>query len=120
LAIEFTAHNIRLDDGSFTRQEGSYSMDGRPVQTVGELPWFISVKQLLDVIYPGKKNGISLVDLGCLEGGYSVEFARLGYDVLGIEVRQNNFETCRYVQSKTNLPNLRFVNDNAWKIANYG
>ena len=55
-----------------------------------------------------------------MEGGYSVEFARLGFQTLGVDVRESNFEACRYVQSKVKLPNLEFVRDDVWNIAKYG
>jgi hypothetical protein len=39
--------------------------------------------------------------LGCLEGGYSVELARLGFrEVVGIEVRKANFDKCRFVKER--------------------
>ncbi len=53
-------------------------------------------------------------------GGYTVEFARLGFQALGVDVRESNIEACRYVQSKIALPNLQFVRDDVWNIANYG
>ena len=59
------------------------------------------------------------VDLGCLEGGYAVEFARLGMDATGIEARQSNFENCLYVKNHVNLPNLKFLRDDAKNIAHH-
>lgn len=44
----------------------------------------------------------------------------MGFQVLGIEVRELNMAACNYIKSKTNLPNLRFVHDNALNIANHG
>jgi hypothetical protein len=44
-----------------------------------------------------------MADLGCLEGGYTVQFARMGLQALGLEVRDVNIAACWYVQSKTNL-----------------
>jgi len=41
---------------------------------------------------------IKIVDLGCLEGGYSVEFARNGYDVLGMEIREINIQNVNIFQ----------------------
>ncbi len=109
---DFVAHNIRLDDGSYTRSAASPGMDAHP--------WFISTKRLLDTVFPGDRSKVRIADLGCLEGGYAVEFARLGFDSMGLEVRESNFAACEYVKSKTNLPNLRFVRDDAWNIAKYG
>jgi SAM-dependent methyltransferase len=83
-------------------------------------PWFISARRILDVVFPGDKSRFRLADLGCLEGGYAVEFARLGFRVLGLEVRENNFAACRHVKANTHLPALEFVRDDAWNIARYG
>jgi hypothetical protein len=108
----FTAHNIRLDDGTLTKPESSLSMV--------EYPWFISARRVLETVFPGDKSQLRLADVGCLEGGYAVEFARMGFEVLGIEIRESNIAACNYVKSKTDLPNLEFVCDNAFNIARYG
>jgi cyclopropane fatty-acyl-phospholipid synthase-like methyltransferase len=109
--IEFTNHNIRLDDGTYT-MPSELPMEQRPIT--------IATKRMLETVFPGDKNHIRLVDLGCLEGGYAVEFARMGFDVLGIEVRDNNIAACNYVKSKVGLPLLKFVKDNAWNLPRYG
>jgi hypothetical protein len=110
--ISFTAHNIRLDDGTTTRPGDGLQMDAHP--------WFLSARRILNAVFPGDKGRFRLVDLGCLEGGYSVEFARMGFQVLGLEVRDSNFAACRYVKERTRLPNLEFVQDNAWNVQAYG
>ena len=112
MAIEFTNHNIRLDDGTLTKPEVGQSMES--------YAWFVSARRILETVFPGDKRHVRLVDLGCLEGGYAVEFARMGFQVLGIEIRDANIAACNYVKSKTNLPNLEFVQDNALNLANYG
>ena len=109
--IEFIAHNIRLDDGSFTKPDLGYTMNEE---------WLVSSRRLLDTVFPGDKNHYRLADLGCLEGGFAVEFARMGFQVLGIEVREANIAACNYVKANTNLPNLEFVKDDARNIAKYG
>lgn len=111
-SFEFTAHNIRLDDGTFTKSESAAS--------IAEHPWFVSARGILDIVFPGDKSNFRVADVGCLEGGYAVEFARMGFQVVGIEVRESNVAACNYVKSKTNLPRLEFVQDNALNIANYG
>jgi hypothetical protein len=110
MPVEFTSHNIRLDDGTFTRPGQRYSMEKHALPT----------KNLLAAVFPGDKSRFRLADLGCLEGGYAVEFARMGFQVLGIDVRESNIETCRYVKSRVNLPNLEFVRDDVWNIAHHG
>jgi len=110
--VSFTAHNIRLDDGTTTKPEIGYTID--------QHVHFLSAKRLVSVIFPGARSDVRLADLGCLEGGYSVEFARMGFNVLGIEARESNIAACHLVKQKTNLPNLAFVRDDVWNIAKYG
>lgn len=110
--VSFTSHNIRLDDGTYTNPDAGISMDVHP--------WFLAAKRIIDTTFPGDKTNLRLVDLGCLEGGYTVEFARLGLKSLGLDVREANIEACRYVQSKVNLPNLEFVQDDVWNLEKYG
>jgi 2-polyprenyl-3-methyl-5-hydroxy-6-metoxy-1,4-benzoquinol methylase len=111
MSVNFTVHNIELDDGTFTNPGGL---------STGSNSTYQSAKRVLDLVFPGNKEHLRLADVGCLEGGYTVAFARLGFQALGLDVRQLNIDACRYVQSKVNLPKLDFVLDNAWNIANYG
>jgi SAM-dependent methyltransferase len=108
----FTAHNIRLDDGSFTKSETlpPMSADSR----------FLSAKKLLSTLFQEDASKYRIADLGCLEGGYATEFARLGYDSLGVEVRDSNFEACQFVKSNTALNNLYFAKDDVLNIERYG
>ena len=112
MEMAFTAHNIRLDNGHYTCPEIGF--------TIEEHPWFRSAAGLLSVVFPGDKSKIRIADLGCLEGGYTVEFARLGFQATGIEVRHNNFQACQYVKANTNLNNLEYIRDDAWNVAKYG
>jgi len=74
----------------------------------------------LSLAFGDRWTGRRIVDLGCLEGGYTTEFARLGFEALGIEVRQSNFINCEYVRNSFNLPNLSFARDDVWNIERYG
>jgi len=107
----FTAHNIRLADGSDTFPSAGILLENNP--------WFLAVTRSLNALFP-TLDGLRIVDLGCCEGGYAVGFARLGMDVLGIEVRPSNFENCQYVKKHVELPNLQFVMDDVWNLARYG
>ncbi len=112
MPVRFTSHNIDLGNGERTRSH-------LPL-TIEQEEWFCATRRTLDVLFPGDRSNVSVVDLGCLEGGYSVGFARMGFQTLGIEVRQASFEACEYARSKVNLPNLRFVRDDAWNFGRYG
>jgi SAM-dependent methyltransferase len=57
---------------------------------------------------PGPRSGISVADLGCLEGGYTAEFARAGYDAYGIEARQENYDNAVWLKDALGLENLGF------------
>jgi SAM-dependent methyltransferase len=108
----FTNHNFRLDDGTCTRPGTGPTLD--------EHPWCIAAKRLLDTVFPGRKDHLRLADLGCLEGGFAVEFARMGFQVVGVEVRESNMAACRVAKERTNLPNLSFVQDDAWNLGKQG
>lgn len=108
----FTAHNILLSDGSTT-------IPGQ--QLLCESEQCVAFLRTIKAFFPNRSpDTIHIVDLGCLEGGYSVEFARHGYNVIGIEVRDANIERCRAVAEDLNLPNLRFVQDDVRNVASYG
>jgi SAM-dependent methyltransferase len=107
----FTAHNVRLDDGSYTFPEAP------PIDTHGN---YVCVRNLLPVLYPEGWQGRSIVDLGCLEGGFATEFARLGLDSTGIDVRESNIANAERIRAGTSLPNLRFIRDDAWNVGRHG
>lgn len=109
--VAFTAHNVRLDDGTYTFPER---------ERIDQTGDYAAVKNLLPVLFPDGWQGRSIVDLGCLEGGFATEFARLGLDSTGIEVRESNIANAEYIKSKTNLSNLRFIRDDAWNVAKHG
>jgi len=103
---QFTAHNIKFPDGTFTmdagKEEHKDSVLSRAVyDSIGR---FVRAKS-------------SILDLGCLEGGYSVALAQMGYDVIGVEARESNYQKCLFVKSKfKQLSNLIFVKDDVKNI----
>ena len=110
--ISFTAHNIKLENGECTKPE--------MVWDVSQYHCFVAARRVLSLVLREDKSRYSLVDLGCLEGGYTVEFARMGFRSLGIEVREGNFAACQYVKDRVNLPNLSFARDDVWNVEKYG
>jgi hypothetical protein len=62
--VSFTHHNIRLDDGTLTKPEIGFLLS--------ESPWFLAAKRTIELAFQGDIAGKRLVDLGCLEGGYTV------------------------------------------------
>jgi SAM-dependent methyltransferase len=110
-AMPFTAHNIVLNDGTLTRPNSPLTAD-EPVTR--------AVLRTLDLFFPpATREGTTIVDLGCLEGGYTVEFARAGFEATGIEAREQNLERCDFVAAQLQLPNLHFVRDDVRNLGNY-
>jgi len=109
--VQFT-RNIRLDDDKFTAPELGESEDKKPI--------FLAAQRYLRAFYRDRMAGKRIVDLGCLDGAHTLGFARMGFDALGLEVRLENFAACQYVRRHVNLPNLKYVQDNAWNVAGYG
>lgn len=112
IAGDFTAHNIRLNDGTLTLSADEPSLD--------ESPWFKAAQRTLSLAFNGDVKGKKIVDLGCLEGGFAAEFARIGMDSLGVEARQCNYNNCQIVKQGLNLPNLNFAHDTVWNLEKYG
>ncbi|MEQ9408303.1 MAG: class I SAM-dependent methyltransferase [Fuerstiella sp.] len=110
--VEFTAHNVRLADGTFTKPDEEYSIDVHP--------WFLSARGILTSLFPDNRQNVRVADLGCLEGGYALEFARLGFDSVGIEVRETNIAACNYVKDRCQQENLTYIKDDAWNIGDHG
>jgi 2-polyprenyl-3-methyl-5-hydroxy-6-metoxy-1,4-benzoquinol methylase len=112
LGSPFSAHNIRLDDGTETMPGNGFLVE--------QTSWCQAAIRTLKTLYPGGLKGKRIVDLGCLEGGFTVAFARLGMEAVGIEVRESNYRNCMIVKQRTDLPNLSFVHDDAWNVGKYG
>lgn len=93
--LPFTTHRIELAPGDWTMgPEGDDAMTN------------LRTRSMLDA---GGVEGKRVIDLGCLEGGYTAAFARLGAEsALGVEARQINFRRCEMVRRTLDLPNLRF------------
>jgi SAM-dependent methyltransferase len=108
----FTAHNIRFADGSVT-------MPDEPL-LLADVSWMRGTQRVLKLLYGDKFQSKRIVDLGCLEGGYALEFARMGFDSLGVEVRQSNIDSCLEVKRRAGLTNLDFAKDDVWNLPKYG
>ncbi len=72
----FASHNVLLPDGTYTAPGQALVEDSAAFQ---------AALRALNEEFGSDSKGLSLVDLGCLEGGYAVGFARAGYNVTGVE-----------------------------------
>jgi SAM-dependent methyltransferase len=105
----FTAHNIELDDGTWT-------LPGAPPVAGNEI-----CRAALALLARHVPAGARVADLGALEGGYAVAFARAGYRVTAVEARARNMARCQYVADRAGVPReLEFVRDDARNLASWG
>jgi len=98
---EWTAHNIHLGDGIYTisnRLAGSEIVARRVLQAAAD-------------VLGRPLAGARVLDLGCLEGLYGIEFALHGAEVLGIEVREANIAKAEFTKETLGLDNVQFVQD---------
>ncbi len=101
LALDWTGHAIEIAPGVSTRP-------GQPLLR-DEVRMRAVMRELRrHAMRDGRGDGLRAVDLGCLEGGFTVELARAGYDALGIEGRASNHAKCAALAGHLALPGLRF------------
>ena len=58
-----------------------------------------------------------VLDLACLDGLFSIEFARQGAQTVGIEIRDANVKKALFCKEAIGLPNLTFVQDDVRHIS---
>jgi 2-polyprenyl-3-methyl-5-hydroxy-6-metoxy-1,4-benzoquinol methylase len=83
------------------------------------------LKRVLQIIADISHKPLSecrILDLGCLDGIFSIEFALHGTDVTGIEIREDNLRRAIFVKDAHQLTNVQFIRDDVRNIsaAKYG
>jgi 2-polyprenyl-3-methyl-5-hydroxy-6-metoxy-1,4-benzoquinol methylase len=96
---EWTGHNIPL-----TSAESTISPK---IPLISDDPRTATIKSLVRRFAGGSKP-VRVLDLGSLEGGLSLEMAREGWEVVGIEGRRSNFEKAELIRRYFDLDNLQF------------
>lgn len=103
----WTAHNIQLSDGLYTIAP----------KVVGDEIKLRRIVQCVCDLVGGNTEGLRVLDLGCLEGLYAIEFARRKATCLGIEAREANIEKARFTKQALSLENLQFVQDDVRNLS---
>lgn len=62
-------------------------------------------------------NECRILDLGCLDGMFSIEFAKQGAETVGIEIREGNIKKANFCKEALGLKNLEFIQENALNIS---
>jgi SAM-dependent methyltransferase len=95
--LPFTAHRIALAPGYETTVAGVAPVDDIRTQLVVDA-------------CGGSFEGRTVVDLGCLEGGFTLAFAQRGAAcALGIEAREQSVQRCELARTLLGVDNAEFV-----------
>ena len=95
--LPFTAHRIALAPGIETTVAGVPPVDDIRTQLVVDA-------------CGGSLDGRTVVDLGCLEGGFTLAFAQGGAaSALGIEARELSVQRCELAKTLLGVENAEFV-----------
>jgi 2-polyprenyl-3-methyl-5-hydroxy-6-metoxy-1,4-benzoquinol methylase len=97
-------HNIRLAPGIYT----AFVEDWYPEHR--------SIMEVIDRHLNGRYAGKRVLDIGCLESYFSLECARHGADVVGIDAKDINIKKCEFVKSVMGVPKLTFALDDAMNV----
>jgi SAM-dependent methyltransferase len=106
--LPFSTHRIELAPGIETAPVGVDALDD------------VRLDLVLDAC-DGSLEGRSVVDLGCLEGGFTLGFAALGAErAVGIEARRVSVERCELARDLLGLANAEFVRGDVKELARLG
>jgi SAM-dependent methyltransferase len=95
--VPFTTHRIMLAPGIYTAPTGVEAADDVRVDVVVNA-------------CGGSLDGRTIVDLGCLEGGFTIAFATRGADpAVGIEAREISVRRCQLAADLLGVDNAHFV-----------
>ena len=109
--MEFFTYNVILPDGKPTNPHLPPHHEASQTQ---------AVLRTLKLLYGDTITQRSIADLGCSEGAYALEFAKLGMKSLGVEARDTSIARCEYLKFQFQLGNLWYAKDDVRNIENYG
>jgi SAM-dependent methyltransferase len=111
---EWTAHTIRLADDTYTLSKSNPERDQKLLANALHLNRIV---QAVSDVVGRPLNQLRVLDLGCLEGMYAIEFAQHGAEVVGVDGRHANLEKARMAQAALSLENLQFIQDDARNLS---
>lgn len=104
---QFTAHNLRLNDGSFTM--GNF-------ETLDQTARWKSTENIIDKYL---EPGDSVLDIGSLEGGYTALMAQKNLNATGLEIRDSNLSAAHFLKNNLSVSgNLNFIKKDMHDVAN--
>ncbi len=75
-------------------RDGVYTVGDRPLATDFRLRWLL---RLASDLSQGDLSRLRVLDLGCEEGHFAVEFARHGAEVVAVDVREAHLRRARFL-----------------------
>ena len=99
-------YDIPLTDGVWTR--GNMGLSHTRLKRILQVVSDISKKPL---------DTIKVLDLGSLDGQFSLEFAYHGSDVIGLEIREDNVAKSNFCKDNLKLKNVQFIQDDVRNIS---
>lgn len=110
--LEFTAHNIEWSGGGTTMNPSEQPL-------IKNLTITKAIKDFLKLSGLDERKGkLRLIDLGCLEGGFTLEFAEYGFkEAVGVEAHKINYGKCLAVADYFKQRNLRFIHDDVKNLS---
>jgi tRNA (mo5U34)-methyltransferase len=58
--------------------------------------------------FGARGHGLECLDIGCHQGYYSIAMARLGWNVTGMDAREESLRSARFASEASGLPNIRY------------
>jgi tRNA (mo5U34)-methyltransferase len=102
-------HNVHLPDGTQTA----------PAHRFGDFPFF--KWREIEASVPRDLSGWSAIDIGCNAGYYSIELAKRGANVLGLDVEPLYLRQARWVAQQFGMRDqLRFVEGHIYQLLESG
>jgi SAM-dependent methyltransferase len=87
-------------------RDGVYTIGDRPLATDFRLRWLL---HLASDLSGGELDRMRVLDLGCEEGHFAVEFARHGADVVAVDVREEHLRRARFLADAVGVQRFETV-----------
>ena len=85
-----------------------------PGKTPKENPLFEEIRKYV----PRNLHGVRVLDLGCNAGKMSIEFAKRGAEVVGVELSKHYYDQAQWIKKKLKLNNITYLNQSVYKLYN--
>jgi SAM-dependent methyltransferase len=75
------------------------------------------IVQIVNDLCSKPLSSCRILDLGCLDGLFSIEFASHGAETIGIEIREANIKKAQFCKDALGLDKLKFIQDDVRNIS---